>query len=77
MSWLAVRDAHIAYLGGLASIQGMPGEFPFMVAIVDGANTTTTDRFELRVYEPDTIISSPTPLFAASGDIGGQIQINR
>jgi len=77
LSWLAVRDAHIAYLGGLASIQGMPGEFPFVVAIVDGANTTTTDRFELRVYEPDTIISSPTPLFAASGDIGGQIQINR
>jgi len=77
LSWLAVRDAHTAYLGGLASIQGMDGEFPFVAVIVDGADTTTADRFELRVYEPGTIISSPTPLFAASGDIGGQIQIKR
>jgi hypothetical protein len=77
LSWLAVRDAHIAYLGGLASIQGMDGEFPFVAAIVDGANTSNADRFELRVYEPGTIISSPTPLFAASGDVGGQIRINR
>jgi hypothetical protein len=77
LSWLAVRDAHIAYLGGLASIQGMDGEFPFVAVIVDGANTTNADRFELRVYEPGTIISSPTPLFAASGDVGGQIRIIR
>jgi hypothetical protein len=77
LSWLAVRNAHIAYLGGLASIQGMDGEFPFVAVIVDGANTTNADRFELRVYEPGTIISSPTPLFAASGDVGGQIRINR
>jgi hypothetical protein len=77
LSWLAVRNARISYLGGLASIQGMDGEFPFVAVIVDGADTTTADRFELRVYEPGTIISSPTPLFAASGDIGGQIQIKR
>ena len=77
LSWLAIRDAHIAYLGGLASIQGMDGEFPFVAVIVDGATTATPDRFELRVYEPGTIISSPTPLFAASGDVGGQIRIIR
>src|SRR6266545_389058 len=77
LSWLAVRNARISYLGGLASIQGMDGEFPFVAVIVDGADTITADRFELRVYEPGTIISSPTPLFAASGDIGGQIQIKR
>jgi hypothetical protein len=77
LSWLAVRDAHIAYLGGLTSIQGMDGEFPFVAAIVDGASATNADRFELRVYEPGTIISSPTPLFAASGEVGGQIQIKR
>jgi Tol biopolymer transport system component len=74
LSWLAVRDAHTAYLGGVASIQGMHGEFPFVAVIVDGGSDRP-DRFELRVYEPGTDISSPTPLFAASGDAGGQIQI--
>jgi hypothetical protein len=77
LSWLAVRDARIAYLGGLASIQGMDGEFPFVAVIVDGASTASPDRFELRVYEPGTNIASPTPLFAASGEVGGQIQIKR
>jgi Tol biopolymer transport system component len=75
--WLAVRDGGIAYLGGFASIQGIYGEFPFVAVIADGANTATPDRFELRVYESLTIISSPTPLFAASGEVGGQIQIKR
>jgi hypothetical protein len=74
LSWLAVRDEHTAYLGGVASIQGMHGEFPFVGVIVDGGSDRP-DRFELRVYEPGTDISSPTPLFAASGDAGGQIQI--
>ena len=77
LSWLAVRDAHIAYLGGLALIQGINAEFPFVAVIVDGANAATPDRFELRVYEPLTNISSPTPLFAASGEVGGQIRIKR
>jgi hypothetical protein len=73
--WLAVRDRGTAYLGGFASIQGMDGEFPFVAVIIDGTSTASADRFELRVYEPGTEISSPTPLFAASGDAGGQIQI--
>jgi hypothetical protein len=77
LSWLAVRNARISYLGGLASIQGMDGEFPFVAVVVDGANTASADRFEVRVFEPGTIISSPTPVFAASGDVGGQIQIKR
>src|SRR6266511_4154499 len=76
LSWLAVRSARISYLGGLASVQGTNGEFPFVAVIVDGAATAGPDRFELRVYEPGTNISAPTPLFAASGDIGGQIHIN-
>jgi hypothetical protein len=75
LSWLAVRDEGTAFLGGLASIQGMDGEFPFVAVIVDGAGTFSGDGFELRVYEPGTDIASPTPLFAASGDAGGQIQI--
>ena len=75
LSWLAVRDGATAYLGGFASIQGMDGEFPFVAVIFDGAGTFSGDRFELRVYEPGTEIASPTPLFAASGDAGGQIQI--
>ena len=74
LAWLAVRDVHTAYLGGVASIQGMHGEFPFVGVIVDG-RSDRPDRFELRVFEPGTDISSPTPLFAASGDAGGQIQI--
>jgi hypothetical protein len=73
--WLAVRDRSTAYLGGFASIQGMYGEFPFVAVIIDGASTASPDRFELRVYEPGTEIASPTPLFAASGDAGGQIRI--
>jgi hypothetical protein len=75
LSWLAVRDGGTAYLGGFASIQGMGGEFPFVVVIIDGASTASPDRFELRVYELGTVIASPTPLFAASGDVGGHIQI--
>jgi Tol biopolymer transport system component len=75
LSWLAVRDGGTAYLGGFASIQGMDGEFPFVAVIIDGASTAGADHFELRVYEPGTEIASPTPLFAASGDAGGQIQI--
>jgi dipeptidyl aminopeptidase/acylaminoacyl peptidase len=75
LSWLAVRDEGTAYLGGFASIQGMGGEFPFVAVIIDGASTASPDRFELRVYELGTVIASPTPLFAASGDVGGQIQI--
>jgi hypothetical protein len=75
--WLAVRDGGIAYLGGFASIQGIYGEFPFVAVIADGANMATPDRFELRVYESLTNIFSPTPLFAASGEVGGQIQIKR
>jgi len=77
LSWLAVRDAHIAYLGGFALIQGIEAEFPFVAVIVDGVNAATPDHFELRVYEPLTNISSTTPLFAASGEVGGQIQIKR
>jgi hypothetical protein len=73
--WLAVRDGGTAFLGGLASIQGMGGEFPFVAVIIDGAPTASADRFELRVYEPGTDVASPTPLFAASGDVGGQLQI--
>jgi WD40-like Beta Propeller Repeat len=73
--WLAVRDEGTAFLGGLASIQGMDGEYPFVAVIFDGADGFSGDSFELRVYEPGTDIASPTPLFAASGDAGGQIQI--
>jgi len=53
----------------------MDGEFPFVAVIIDGAPTANAERFELRVYEPGTVIASPTPLFAASGDAGGQIQL--
>jgi WD40-like Beta Propeller Repeat len=73
--WLAVRDGGTAFLGGFASIQGMYGEFSFVAVIIDGASPASADRFELRVYESGTDIASPTPLFAASGDAGGQIQI--
>ena len=75
LSWLAVRDGGTAFLGGFASIQGMDGEFPFVAVIIDGAATAGADRFELRVYEPGTEIASLTALFAASGDVGGQVQI--
>lgn len=75
LSWLAVPGADVAYFGGLAFIQGMEGAFPFVAAITDGGSTGGGDRFELRVYEPGTNIASPVPLFAASGAVGGQIQI--
>jgi hypothetical protein len=75
--WLAVRDKNTAFLGGNASIQGMDGAFTFVAVIFDGAGTFSGDHFELRVYEPGTDIAAPTPLFAASGDAGGQIQIRR
>jgi hypothetical protein len=74
LSWLAVADADTAYLGGVASIQGRYGDFPFVAVIVDGASTGGRDRFELSVYEPGAMIDSQT-LFSASGDAGGQINI--
>jgi hypothetical protein len=74
LSWLAVADADTAYLGGVASIQGRYGDFPFVAAIVDGASMGGRDRFELWVYKPGTTIDSQT-LFSASGDAGGQINI--
>jgi hypothetical protein len=73
--WLAVRDRGTAYLGGFASIQGMYGEFTFVAVIIDGGSTASADRFELQVFESGIDVASPTPLFAASGDVGGQIQI--
>jgi hypothetical protein len=75
LSWLAVPGADLAYFGGLASIQGMEGAFPFVATITDGGSTGGSDRFDLRVYEPGTNIASEVPLFAASGTAGGQIQI--
>jgi hypothetical protein len=53
----------------------MDGVFTFVAVIFDGAGTFSGDHFELRVYEPGTDIAAPTPLFAASGDVSGQIQI--
>jgi hypothetical protein len=74
LQWLAVADADTAYLGGVASIQGRYGDFPFVAVIVDAADTGGRDRFELWVYEPGATIDSQT-LFSASGDVGGQINI--
>jgi hypothetical protein len=74
LSWLAVADADTAYLGGVASIQGRYGDFPFVAVIVDGASMGGRDRFELWVYKPGTTIDSQT-LFSASGDAGGRINI--
>jgi hypothetical protein len=74
LQWLAVADADTAYLGGVASIQGKYGDFPFVAVIVDGASTGGRDRFELWVFEPGATIDSQT-LFSASGDAGGQINI--
>jgi hypothetical protein len=44
----------------------MDGEYPFVGVIVDG-RSDRPDRFELRVYEPGTEISSPTPLLRRVG----------
>jgi hypothetical protein len=74
LSWLVVADADTAYLGGVASIQGRYGDFPFVAVILDGASTGGRDRFELWVYNPGSTIDSQT-LFSASGDAAGRINI--
>ena len=75
LAWLVVRDAERAYIGGTATISGTDGEVPFVATVRDGSATGGSDRFVIKVYAPGANPAVDGPLFQASGDAGGQIQI--
>jgi alpha-tubulin suppressor-like RCC1 family protein len=74
LDWLVVTGSD-GVIQGTATIKDMPGTFLFQVALTDGASTGTTDRLELRVWPAGSDPFRNTPLFQATGDAGGQIQI--
>ena len=74
LDWLVVTGSE-AVIQGTATIKDMPGTFLFQVALMDGASAGTTDRLELRVWPAGSDPFRDTPQFQATGDAGGQIQI--
>jgi hypothetical protein len=73
-AWLVVADLQTAYLGGTATIQGVEGEFPFILKVGDRGDTAP-DRFVLQVFGPGANLAVDAPMYQASGDVGGQIMI--
>jgi len=74
--WLVVRPS-IAEFQGTATIKGLPGTFTFQAIVQDGASTGSMDRFELRLWPTGADPFRDRPQFQATGDAGGQIQIQR
>jgi Tol biopolymer transport system component len=76
LDWLVVTAGDTAYLQGSAAIRGVSGLYPFRATIRDGASSGSLDHLLLEVWGPGTSIELGTP-YRVSGDIGGQIQIQR
>lgn len=74
--WLMIGP-WTAQIHGTAAIRGMSGAFPFWVTVQDGESIQASDRFELRVWPVGADTFRDAPLYQASGDVGGQIQIQR
>jgi len=77
LDWLVVTGGDTAYVLGSASIHGTGGLFPFRATIRDGASSTAPDHLVLEVWWPDADPLRDEPAYQASGDAGGQIQIQR
>ena len=66
-----------AVLRGTATIKDMAGTFMFQATLTDGVSTGSSDRLELRVWPTGSDPFRDTAQFQATGDAGGQIQIQR
>ena len=79
MDWLVVTNENWAKFQGSATIDGRSGVYPFRLAARDGdtAGGTQSDRLALSIYAPGADPSTAEPIYKASGDVSGQIQIRR
>ena len=76
MNWLVVTTGDTAYIQGTASIRG-EGSYPFRATIRDGAAVGSPDSLLLVVWASSTWMEAGPTLYQASGEVGGQIQIQR
>jgi len=76
LDWLVVTTGHTAYIQGTASIRG-GGVYPFRVTIRDGAADGSPDYLLLEVCACSTFVETGPILYRASGEVGGQVQIQR
>lgn len=74
LDWLVVEPSK-AVFQGTATIKDLPGSWTFQAAVQDGDSTRGADRFELRVWPMGANPFRDSPQFQATGDAGGQIQI--
>ncbi len=75
--WLVVSSVDQASIAGLATVSGRTGAHPFRLVIVDGDRSApkVPDRWVLRIWAPGADVGLAPPLFAASGDITGQVKV--
>lgn len=76
LDWLVVTAGDTAYVQGSASIRG-EGSYPFRATIRDGAAAGSPDRLLLEVWASSSFVETGPTIYRASGDAGGQIQIQR
>jgi hypothetical protein len=76
LDWLVVTAGDAAYIQGTASIRG-GGWYPFRVTIRDGRVTGSPDHLLLEVCACTTFEETAPIIYRASGEVGGQIKIQR
>ncbi len=76
LDWLLI-DHSTAEFRGTATIKGLPGTYVFRAIVQDGASIGEPDRLELRIWPIGADTFHDSPRFQATGDVGGQIQIQR
>lgn len=76
LDWLIIGP-WTAQIHGIATIRGMSGSFSFWLTVQDDEWIQAPDRFELRIWPAGADTFRDPPLFQVSGDVGGQIHIQR
>ncbi|TMK45391.1 MAG: hypothetical protein E6G55_08475 [Actinobacteria bacterium] len=76
LDWLVVTTGDTAYVQGTASIRGGNALWSFQATVRD-APAGTPDHLLLEVWLQGMDKDFYAPVYRASGDVGGQIQIQR
>jgi len=76
LDWLIVTAGDSAYIQGTASIRG-EGSYPFRLTTRDGGLTDSPDYLLLQVWASSAFVETGPTIYRASGEVGGQIQIQR
>jgi Tol biopolymer transport system component len=76
LDWLVVTAGDTAHIQGTASIRD-GGVYPFRVTVRDGATTDSPDRLLLEVCACNIFAETGPIIYRASGEVGGQIKIQR